>query len=1150
MNRLTRKSSTLLCLVLVIAALASGCAQREANKALEQANQAKSEAQSALAPKFASDIFNEANQLLDLAQSQFDQGEYEQAQQTAQQAQARFLTAQQTVPEVRARVEDQLQQIGDALAEAEQNIATAREQGTEVLTPEEINQVATQVEELRNQFDSEVSPQWVEEDRLNNFLTQVQNLIPETEALAIAHLQPQAESALSNVEGLVQQAEQLDAATHAPDQYQQAMDLYAQIESANQDGNWQQVIDLSSQIEPLLGEAITISQREAADDIISDMEAQMAEVKGLNITGVDAFTNAIEQAESALQLAREQLNSEAYAAAISAADEVRNQIQQAYSALADEANSMISTAESNLQQALDLNAEQYAPGVVNTVRNSIQQTQELLNNDRQAEAYQVAQRAVQAAQGAPEAARRGKAEMALNEVEQPFSLLQQEGGEEYAEDAYERAEDAVNELRDMLEEGQYDAVEQGVPDAVALVEEGLEQLETVAEEILVQAEDVIEEAEESGAPDWVGMQYANAVNLRSSAEQALENDQFLTSIQRAEQSMDVARQAENQSYRLQVNQNLKRVNEMMVEAQRAEQDTLSPLTYREALEAREETLALLDSQQFREAFQQSQEAVEKANVAMNAVVLAAQQATDDAIEAGAMTYSSDEMNQALVLLNEAEAAQDVDNYAEANQKAQQASEIAADIEYFSWRLRSADLLRRLEGSVEELETQNAQEKTPALYRKVVTSLAKAKVAQVDEDFERCFEFADAAADAKQAVWDSMKADLTRQKMQLKQTAEWLGQQAQDTGGRDIAIGLIERINELNRQIDLQNWREAYSVASVAQRKADQKMDQMIRKNRYAFADELVAMVGDYEEVNALSIAPEQQEQIDQTIEMLRHPEDDVTYAEMLDAYNQAQQTISQLPDSIQEQASQRTEEIATVLQEAEDAGARDFFPDRTRELVSDLQWLRNSIEGDDLQGIAHRLRTLEKEAPALLAATELAVAEDNYLQNLQDQLSLANNLILDFESFTSYNKKLITAAQLTEYKIDENAANMYENLQTTISAKSFRINAELLLERVHDLNPPETLEGTQKKAIQSFEYLVRAGKGFEIYGETDTYDLNYREEAMLNAYDHLEKSIEVNEDLQFAIDSARDLTDWEKIKRSFSKFEEDFGEAYFNFSFR
>ncbi|MDP8245061.1 MAG: hypothetical protein P9L94_13340 [Candidatus Hinthialibacter antarcticus] len=1131
-------------LILITVVMFTGCAKRDAQKAVDLAVQAQDEARAALAPKYAETIYSDANRLFGLAQSEFDAGNYKQAAESAQQSEARFRSAITAVPELRRAVEDKLAEISDAVTTAEQNVETARSQG--FLTSEEINAVATSVDDLRSRLDGDLG---VDMDVLNAFLEEAKGALPKSESLATAHLRPEAEQARDSVVAMMEEAQELNAPTAEPQLWSQITTLQMQLDSAERDGQWQQIIDVAAQMNEPLTQAITSAQRSAAGDIIADTQNQVTQAGQLNVQDVPGFTDLVTQAKDALQVGKDLLGQENFSGAIAAADEAKALLQQGYQTLGEQADVQLSVANENLNQAIQLQAETYAPAVVSQVRDAIASAQELKSQQRFAESYTAAQKAAQASANAPEAAKRGKAEQTLRKVEGPFGVLRSQGGDKYAPEAYEKALDAVKELRALMQAGQYAQVEEKVPAAVEIAESGLKSLGQSAKQYIGRAEQAITAAEKANAKDWVSMQFANSINMKSAAQGELEKNRFLVSIQKSEDAIEAAKSAESRAYQLQAEQNLRKANDLIAEARRAQQDDLSPNAYRKALYATEDGGEMLSKGSYQEAYKVSLDAAAKADRALNNIVLTAQESVDSLLFAEGVTYAQPETQQSAALLNDAQAAQAARNYPAANQAAAEAIRIAQSAEHFTWKQRTFSLLKNLEGAELMLQGENAQIETPALYRQTLDHFTEARVQQIDENYAESYKQAAGAEQTINQIWLAMESDLTRVKMEASQTADWLGENAEVEEGRELKMELMDSVSELERLIQLKEWRAAYAKADAVSKKADFAKGALQTQNRYRFREMLKETYKPFTEENALAITPDQKEMVENTIKTLRQP-GDLTYAELVDAYEQAVAASETLPDEIAQQALQRTEEINVVLQQAQDAGGRTYFPDKFRELTSDLQWLRNAVEGDDYKMIANRLKKLEKEAPQMLQATQLAVEEDAYLTNLDGFLRDVNNLIHDFSAISSMPPNQLLAARTTEYKLDETATDMFKSLQSKLTTKAMRINAEILLERVKDLTPPHTLESVHKNAIKSFTYFLRSAEGFDIYGRSKIYDLGYREESLKQGYKYLLKAQTVNSDLAFAIETSRKMSKWDKFVRNLRRLEVKAWDSYYSWVIR
>ncbi len=1141
--RVSKKWYGLFCISMLSLLLVVGCAKREAQKTLTQAEEAKEEAQAAQAPRYSPDTFGDANNLLNQAQSQFDAGEYEDAITTAEQAAARFEAARVQVADVKSRVDQQIADIRDAIAAGEDNIQKARDEG--FLDPSEMNPVAQQLDDFTTRLEDEYR-NVISEQELNDFLEEIQTVVQRTEQMAVAHLEPEASEAKDEIQQMLDQAEQLNAATHVPDEYSEIQDLFSQMDSAERDGDWQVMIDLADQIRPQLDEIITIAQEKAAGEILQETADLITQAKQLNIS-VDAFNASIEQAEETLETGSTELENEEYAAAIAAANESQRLLDEGFQILAEQARENIDTAEANVEEAIEREAQTYAPSALQQVQESIAAIEDLLEKEEFAEAFRTSQNVVQSSQEAIVAARRGKAQQALDKVLQPYETLRSQGGEQYAPEAFAQVKDTVDTLHEMMDDGQFEEVEEEVPAAVEVVEQGLMALEESTEEIIEQAQQAIAAAEVAQSPEWVSGLYSQSQDFLEDAKQELEQDNYLSSIRKAESSNKTANEAEARAYQLQTEQNLNKSKEFLELAREADQDTLSPLAFRKAVDTREKTLELLETEEYKDAFHESEKAVQLSEDALNNLIITAREKADSALQAQAKEYSEPEMTEALSLLNQAVKAQNEQNFDEANRLAQESAELSEEAEHFTWQQRSFALLKKLEGMKEELQENLAPIKTPSLYRQALNHLTEAKVAQVDQDYALSYQEADAARNARDTIWNNMRDTLTQKATEFGDDASWIGENALNRSGRETKMELLSHVSELNRLIDLEEWAKAYEQAEKTEKVAEKAMAKVKKENRKILAQQLREDLNEFEQKNALSIVPEDSQLFQDTLDMLMSPEEGQTYAEAYQQYLQALENKDTLPETINTVALQRTEEVADVLEDAQDAGANKYYGDWLRELTKELQWLRNSIRGDDYEGIAERLQKLEKEAPELLLATQQADEEDNYLASVESALNDMNKAIQDFGYIGSMPRDIIVAARSTEHKLDQTMKSMYRSLQGEITTKNLLIISQNLEENVKDMNPPETMTSYHNKVIKSFEHFRKAAEGFHFYGQSDVHDIKYRERRLNNAFDHLYKVVNINDDLMFKIESHRKMSPKEIVDWKLKQWESEIGDFYFNY---
>lgn len=1136
----------LVVLLLLPALLFVGCAKRDAQKALDLANTAKEEARAASAPGYVPDMYSRADTTLSQAQNQFDSGDYQQAIETANIAQSNFEQAKTAAPQVKIRVDRQIGEIETALQQAEANMEQARTVSAAALNPTDLESGNTLVSDLNSELSNMKANNEVDEEVLNAFLAKVNDAVQETAALANAHLKPEATAARQELESMMQQAQELKADIHAPDQYAQVQTQIQQVNDLERDGKWQEMIDLADQILPTLEQIITTAQEKAAGDILKELAAQINQAKALNVRGVAEYTNNLSQAETALSEGQAALQQENYSLTIASADAAKASLQSANQSLGTAAQTLIETAESNLQSALDQEAERYAPQVVAQIREAVASAKELLTQSNNPSAFASAQRAAQVSSGAVEAARRGKAQLSLNKVEAPFSVLHSQGGSKYAPDAYQTALSAVQRLRNFMKSGNYESVTENESEAVTVVQESLAKLAASAAQYIERADKAIELSIDADAPSVVATLHANAVNMRASAEKELAAQKYLSAIQKSESAIEAAQQAESRAYQLQAEQNLREADRLIAMADQAGQRALSPLAYRNALTAKSETQQLLANGKYQNAYERSIETKTLSDRALNNLVYSAQEQVDDALTAKSMEYANSEITQALTLLKDAEDAQAARRYSVANEKSQQAFKLAAEAEETTYQQRSAELLQELAGMKEELQYNLADTHTPALYRRALNHLAEAKVKQIDAEFEESFYHADAANETKALIYDTMMKELGQTVAELNETADWMGKNILNANGKEIKIVLMNAVTELERQIALQDYLAAYAAQENALAVSKNAVSQLSTVNRQILAMQLNEKLADYKKQNALAIVPEQQEQFASTFASLKMPAEDADYKDVKKQYENAVAAVDALPENIMTMANQRTDEIAIVLQQAQDAGAKKYYADWTRELTTDLQWLRNSIQGKDYAEISSRLTKLEDESNKLLTATQTAASEADYLETLKVNLEQMKQIMQDFGFVLHALPELIEASMVPSIIEDITVKDMYSQLQGDIDARTFSINAELLEERVKDITPPETMEKVHKKAEKVFTMFRKAAHGYALFGESEVHDIEYRNDAIRKSYRDMKKIVKMTEELQFAIDSHRRMDNKDVMMWKARKFERDFQDWFFN----
>ena len=435
--------------------------------------------------------------------------------------------------------------------------------------------------------------------------------------------------------------------------------------------------------------------------------------------------------------------------------------------------------------------------------------------------------------------------------------------------------------------------------------------------------------------------------------------------------------------------------------------------------------------------------------------------------------------------------------------------------------------------------QKAKIHVPALARRFTVSLAAARVNEIDEKWEACYEAAADARDAAQSAWDEMTRQLEQNVEELQGIARSIGDMMLDNWGRQQKLSLVPTITELQRLIELEQFVQAFAYSDTALRDARALKDEVQRHNLAVRAERLSQQLKVLTENGPAKILKNRSDEIRKLIAEMRSPGDKYDYTNLIAQADSAKEDMNGFPEQAETLANQRTTQANEILQQAQQAQARRFYPDRLSEAVKDLQWLRNELKAGDYNSIYEHLTRLEKEAPALLEDSSLAVAEQEYKDRLSANLTQMQNLIRDFDQIARLMPRALIAARATETTTDNPMLkDAYQSMQKPLTARRLLAAAELLEQNVKADDPPKTLNDLKELAVESFRHFRKAAEGFAAFGNTDSYDIGFRNAAMEGAYKHLEKTLRLNKEIEYIINQRRTDNTWERLDWEIRKFEQ------------
>ncbi len=1121
--------------VLLALGLSTGCKGRKARKAIEEAQAAQTQAQEAQAPMYTPQIYNNGVRLLSQAEQVTGAGNHDEAISLSEQAQGQFQQAIATVPQVRSKIEGIRQELDTTLQDIENALAQAREEG---VAPEEtVSELETQLEQLRSrQVELATS---IDEEELQSVIEQAQQLKERADLAKLAHLKPRAEEIHQNVQSLMEEAQNLNASKYLPDELATVQPKVEDIQNAYSAGNWPAVVESATEVVTALQDIVTKTQQATAGEFVARAEKALSEAKSIGVSEVPEYANLIGQAETALNQAKQSLDGGQHSEAYTSAEQVMNLLSDARDALGNAVQQMLETANASIEQARAQEVEKYAPSELAATNAAIQAANDALAAENYVTAYSKAKSAQEQSAGLSTAALRGHAQQELSIVQNRLGKARAEGAEQYAQPVYGQVATELTQLEDQFKGGQYSQVINQAPQLVPRIDEVFQKLREGVNQAIAQGEVAIALAREAKAEEWASDLLNQAVRALSQARSLLNQESYRKAADNAEAAAAKAKEAEAQAYKLRAQENLSQTDSDLRLAERADSPDLSPLAYSQAVDTMKKARELLAEKDNKGAWEISVQAEEAAQVALDKRIIDAQEACDAALAAEARTYNREDIDQALALLNEAKAAQEAQNFDRANETAQQAIQLAQQAESFAWRQRSKQLLGELARTEQLMQQQQASVHVPSLARRFTVSLAEARIQEIDEKWEVCYEAAADARDAAQSAWKQMTAQLQSDVEELQGIARSIDDMTLDTWAREQKLSMVPMITELQRLVELEQYVAAFAYSETALEQARAIKEEVQHHNLAVRAEELSQQLQKLVDEGPAKILENRSNEIRALIDEMGSPDEKYDYKELIARADAAEEDMNGFPEQAEVVAEQRTTQASEILQQAQQAQARKFYPDRLAKAVKDLQWLRNELQAGDYNSIHQHLTSLEAEAPAILEDTSLAVAEQEYKDRLSANLTQMQNLIRDFDTIARLMPRSLIAARATETTTDSPMLkNAYKSMQSPLTARRLLAAARLLEENVKADDPPQTLNGLKELAVESFRHFRKAAEGFAIFGETDKYDIKYRNAAMEGAYEHLEKTLRVNKEIEYIINQRRSDNKWERLDWKLGKVEQ------------
>lgn len=1129
-----RKRTTLVgvTFVLVAMGLLAGCGKKKAEGKIAEAQAVQQEAEaqrmSVYMPaehKVAAGMIEQANQLKDA-------GEYEQSINQAEQAMGRFRDGLTQLSALRSEIDELWNQLDEIQQAIDGHLTVANEQA--VVSKDEVETVQNEAYEIRNREDDLLKkPERngsVDREFLKKAIDDLKAVSVKSLALSTAHLKPQAEEAINGIRQKWNEAESLDAKSYEADLYTQVQTAVNEIEADFTGQIWQSVIDKSPALNSTLDNLLEKTRIAASDVKVQEAAAKVERALKIQAPDVKTYAEFLTDAQAALDKARTAQGAGQAAEAFAGADEALGLVDAAQSALGDQVSANLDEANKSIEAAIAKEAQQYAKKELDNAESLVSASKTALADGNYFDAYQTSQAAKAAAATVITAAETGKAKSLLAGVEAKLNDMANQGARERAAEAYGKAQGVVGEMQSALSAGNYDQVVVGVPNAEAAINEIRDALAVSAgvaieeaDAAIVTAQKSLEEVEAKSAQ--AEHLLAEALKAREEAVSARDAAKFGTTFSRVKKVVDLSTQAQAQAYSDGSSQLLVETGRTLDLARSASAPSESPDAYRRALDLEKSARDTLASGKAQAAYRLSLDARQASQNALDNLVNMAAAAVDDAREAGAETYSPNDIKRAESIFNQAREAHENRNFAKANELAKQAAGVAAEAESFSWRQRVTALLSELETTEKQMVEFMVEQRAPESSVDFRVNLTRARASFAAQQWEDAFNSADAADRAANQAWQMMKDEVEHRLAVIQDHLAQTAANADDTSEKQALDALTTQVGQVVNALALQQYNEAYILSEALLKQTSSNLAGLEQANREQAAKNLQKQLVARLEEGAAEIMQEETRELAAFMDELKDADSETSYDTLMAQVNAWNERLSTMPERSLENASARLDQIAQLFASARQNDAEKLYPNQLRKLEGEYNLTRNAVDGKNIRDVADRLIPLEKDVTEFEAASRLAKEEDNYKKVIAGLLIEMQSLMNDFKNVASLNKTMLKTMRATTTTIESEVTNAYRSLQDKITARSFRRNADSLEQRVRATQPPATnlMKKLYDLSCKSFHELAIAAKGFDEF-DNPRYDLGYRNEQVVGAYDHLERVLTYNEEIEYILNRSPEAT--------------------------
>lgn len=295
----------------------------------------------------------------------------------------------------------------------------------------------------------------------------------------------------------------------------------------------------------------------------------------------------------------------------------------------------------------------------------------------------------------------------IQELTNLVSVYEREGGREYAAANLSEAEDFLSETRDLYSRGEYRPALEKAAATHARLEDTLQELERVAIGKIEDVRSEIAKARDSRADYFQEGKLAQVQSMLREASDQLGAQQLKRSIGMADNAIETARDAGQESIRLWAEEELRQVGLLLARAEEAGSPSYSPEEYDDARSLERGAEALYAAGDFAEARTTAAEAVRLADRALYAPVIKAEDEIAAAKRYGGWRYEWERLSEAMINAGYAREFMDQGKYSLARQHAAAALDVAGKVAVDSKRAAFYERLEALDAKLDKASTSGA-----------------------------------------------------------------------------------------------------------------------------------------------------------------------------------------------------------------------------------------------------------------------------------------------------------------------------------------------------------------------------------------------------------------------------------------------------------